>query len=1605
MAFAWRLMLGAALTLAFALPAAAATIQYVYDPVGRLTAVIDPDGDTTEYVYDDVGNILSVTRRSTVALAIVSFSPAAGPVGTIVTLAGTGFDPTPANNTVAFAGAPAVVSSATATQLVAAVPAGAITGPITVSNSRGNATSAVPFTVTVVGPPTISSFVPSIGTIGQPLVISGTNFSATPAGNQVKINQSTATVQSAAVDSITATIPTASGGKITVTTPTGSATGTNDFFIAPAPRVAGDIGATGRIAINGPALPVTLAATKHALALVDVAAADTGLRAVVRDATFSPGFIIGTYRPDGTVFATSPSIGSNGGGSLALPAPSAAGTYSVLVTPPRSGDAKISVVRDVFGTLPNETPLDFVVAQRGQEGHFTFQASAGDKPFLIFNGITTGTGGVYAIRRPDGGFFLQGQAYSEGTAPKLTALPATGTYTLDVTPDPSATTGKVTLKLRNIPEIDAGVLAPDTPKEINFTSDLQVARTTFSGTAGTVFGFRVSDVTFAGSGSVRITRSDGSIFLNSTTLNSAGVALLLPPLPVTGTYVVEVTSGSSGGNATITLRSNPIVDAGTLTIDQATPITFTSDFQTARATFAGTAGALLGVSVSNVTFSGSGALKVTRADGAIILNTTTVPGAGLGVRLAALPSTATYVVELTSGSSGGTATLAVWRDVAGGALTVDAPTPTAMSIPFPAQQGRFTFTTTTSAQLGMILSGVTLPAGGSLSFLNASGSGVFSQVFTTAGLPATRLPSLAAGTYTIVVTPNSNGTGSLSMQLWADINAGSIAVGETKTISVVNPAQQSRFNFTVATGDQMGFALSDVTMTSGGSLSFLNASGSGVFSQVFTTAGLPATRLPSLAAGTYTVVVTPNSNGTGSFKFKLWKDVSAIPVTVDSPTPVTMVITDAAQQGRFTFTTTTSAQLGMILSGVTLPAGGSLSFLNASGSGVFSQVFTTAGLPATRLPSLAAGTYTIVVTPNSNGTGSLSMQLWADINAGSIAVGETKTISVVNPAQQSRFNFTVATGDQMGFALSDVTMTSGGSLSFLNASGSGVFSQVFTTAGLPATRLPSLAAGTYTVVVTPNSNGTGSFKFKLWKDVSAIPVTVDSPTPVTMVITDAAQQGRFTFTTTTSAQLGMILSGVTLPAGGSLSFLNASGSGVFSQVFTTAGLPATRLPSLAAGTYTIVVTPNSNGTGSLSMQLWADINAGSIAVGETKTISVVNPAQQSRFNFTVATGDQMGFALSDVTMTSGGSLSFLNASGSGVFSQVFTTAGLPATRMPSLAAGTYTVVVTPNANGTGSFKFKLWKDVSAIPVTVDSPTPVTMVITDAAQQGRFTFTTTTSAQLGMILSGVTLPAGGSLSFLNASGSGVFSQVFTTAGLPATRLPSLAAGTYTIVVTPNSNGTGSLSMQLWADINAGSIAVGETKTISVVNPAQQSRFNFTVATGDQMGFALSDVTMTSGGSLSFLNASGSGVFSQVFTTAGLPATRLPSLAAGTYTVVVTPNSNGTGSFSFTLWKDATGTLALATPFSLAIAFPAQQARLTFAGTIGQNLALAFALPTFASGGTVQVLSPASSQIASTTFGTSAFTLNIPTLGADGNYTVVVTPSGNGTGTATVTLGTR
>jgi hypothetical protein len=157
----------------------------------------------------------------------ISFSPFApifGPAGTRVTITGANFTGATA---VSFNGVAATFTENPPGTITTTVPAGATTGPITVTTpGSGPLKTTTRFTVT----PGLSSFAPANGPVGTSVTITGTNFAGATA---VSFNGATATFTVSNPGTVTTTVPAAAtSGPITVTTLDGTATSATSFAVA-----------------------------------------------------------------------------------------------------------------------------------------------------------------------------------------------------------------------------------------------------------------------------------------------------------------------------------------------------------------------------------------------------------------------------------------------------------------------------------------------------------------------------------------------------------------------------------------------------------------------------------------------------------------------------------------------------------------------------------------------------------------------------------------------------------------------------------------------------------------------------------------------------------------------------------------------------------------------------------------------------------------------------------------------------------------------------------------------------------------------------------------------------------------------------------------------------------------------------------------------------------------------------------------------------------------------------------------------------------------------------------------------------------------------------
>jgi YD repeat-containing protein len=742
--------------------AASADINYVYDRIGRLIGVVDPASDTAVYNYDAVGNLTSISRQSSALVSLIDFNPAAGSAGTVVTIFGTGFDPTPGANAVTFNGTAATISSASPTELVATVPPGATTGAIVVTASAGSAASSAPFTVTTSnGAPAITSFTPTIATPGTAVSIVGTNFELTPTNNRLKFNIVPAPIASSTATNISVPVPGgATSGRLSLATPGGSTQSTDDFFVPPPPNTAADVSFTGRASTVGATVNAAITSVgKIALIVFDGTAGQQvsigiGVGGVVETDTW-------VFHPNGSLIATVYS--DNNGRDIQLESLPVTGTYTIRLAPRGfyTGTKPITLSQDLIvgPIVVGGASVPVNITRPGQRARLTFAGTAGQKLNLGFPGASAYD--AITVTKPDGTTFATFPGNTDLSV-VMPPLPTTGTYGILVDPR-YADTRNMTLTLSE--EISGSIVIDGSALTLALARVGQIARVTFTATAGQRLNLAVTNTAL--STALTILKPDGTSWITAGVSN--GSVVDTGPAPTTGTYTIVLDPGATNTGGLTLILSAEI--AGTITMGGSpVSVSITRPGQKARLTFGGTAAQRVSLNITGVTVSTTAYVGLLKPNGTPISgfpnwSQTTFfgPGSGfLGTYALATTETA-YAVLLApsgTGSAGATFTLYNVPPDVGGTLTINGPA-APVTIEVPGQNSALTFTGTAGQVLTLRGAGNSIGCGSLVLVFPSTSVSATQQCAATFSMGAT----LQNGTHTLIFDPAGPNTGSVTLSI------------------------------------------------------------------------------------------------------------------------------------------------------------------------------------------------------------------------------------------------------------------------------------------------------------------------------------------------------------------------------------------------------------------------------------------------------------------------------------------------------------------------------------------------------------------------------------------------------------------------------------------------------------------------------------------------------------------------------------------------------------------------------------------------------------------------------------------------------------------------
>jgi YD repeat-containing protein len=1638
--------IAAAKTLAASVVSA---ITYAYDALGRLIQANVAANSTVEnYTYDSAGNITSITSSPVATLGVANLSNAQGAPGTNITIVGSGFSATPANDTVKFNGTTATVVSATTTQLVVTVPAGATSGTVSVTTGGKTVTSSGSFNVVAAtAAPTITSFPPT-STPGSTIVINGTGFQTNVSDNYVHIGLTAAQVLSATATALTVAVPATnnatfntSAGPITVTTPYGSVTSTTSFLTS-----AQSISSITTGTIGGSAINLNFAqGSSYEVALFTGTA---GSNIAIQSGSGTLGLTCSVIGPDGTTYFQNSYL-APGGAGIQVPTLTQNGTYVVLTSVGgQSGTASFSLLGAVTGTLTlNGTPTNVSIPAPGQAATLTFSGTQSAYVSLALSNVTLSSG-TATVTNPDG-TQLTSFSVSGAAVTLLPQLPQTGTYTLTVVPRGNLT-GGFTAALTSAA---TPTLTPNSGAyNLNLTNSTPVTLT-FDGTVGEYLALAATVTGSLSNISVTVTDPYGAQFgYTSNWFFCTGCnpnLMNIGPLVKAGTYSITIQQNGSASGTLVLNLTTPV--SGAAAIGGSTNGTAGIIGQGIAETFTGNAGQYVSVAASTIGNAAgitSGSLTLLNASGAV-LATQTIFGGCSGsctaygdVSFGPLPTTGSYTVLMQQGTgsygpSTGTVTFTLVQHLQG-TLTLGTPASLGVS----AGQGlQEVFAGAAGQYVSIGLSGS--PANGTILLTDPSGnilaSGPYNAYYASGLVNFGPLP--VSGNYAVIFNPATSSSapaaGTITVSAFAAAS-GALTFGSTSNVSLAN-GQGLDETFSGTAGQYVSIALTSTSSISSGVITVLSPSGAVLLTANYTwnyTNGAGNISVgPLPVTGTYTVVFQ-QTDGNGSLAGGTVGVTAMTSLTgsLTLGTPATLNFTNY-QGSQETFTETAgdydtltfSETNGSIYSGTVTVLSPTGSVMGTVFFGYSCNPGCTGNSSLNIGPLPATGTYTVLFQQADQGPNRGSGSLTFQVTNNPAGTGVTQNISTSVAGASQQFTYSAAAKQVFGLAFTNMTFTPSSVTSFNIAVQDPSSNTVYSNACYSSACQMSLPAafqnGTYTVTVTPNGSATMTGTAVLSAAAGGV-LTIGTPLNFNLTFGQVASP---TFSINSPQTVALYLGNIaTNPSGGSyyVEILNSANQAFGSAVTSTS--TTINLPSLPADNYTVLAFSEGVFTGSMQISLAAGVTGSLPLNGTGVPISTSTPGENGYFTFAGVAGQSVTVAASNVMLTPN---TVTNISMTGPANDVFGAQGggyCPTSctlHIPYLPlTQNYSVSFVPGGEATMSLTATASPDVTA---TLTSGVPLNLTLGEAGQSALLTFSILGEAQQSPTLyinNFSTNPSNSSYTltvYQLTSGNSVMKQGVSTSTLTGTsqtiNLPALAAGTYIILIQPNSASAASLQITLDAMLNVLVPASGPTVNGGTTAPGQNAYLSFQGTAGQTLSLALTNLAVSPASSASLdVRAYTPNALQVAWTSCSVPSIGcellLPVLPmTDTYSVKIIPTSTPASTFSFSaaLPPAMTGTIPLSTPTNESLSIVGQIGLFSFTASSGQNMTITInSIVTVPSGNSINatvynssgtVVGPGVTQGSAT----QPITISLSSLVA-GTYTIVVSPQFPTTETMQVTV---
>jgi RHS repeat-associated protein len=665
------------------------------------------------------------------------------------------------------------------------------------------------------------------------------------------------------------------------------------------------------------------------------------------------------------------------------------------------------------------------------------------------------------------------------------------------------------------------------------------------------------------------------------------------------------------------------------------------------------------------------------------------------------------------------------------------------------------------------------------------------------------------------------------------------------------------------------------------------------------------------------------------------------------------------------------------------------------------------------------GTYTLIYQPTyySSGGGHASVTVHdvgnayaeAPPTAAGADVDLSSSVAGTNPGVRMNLEAgqeisVVGSGSTFGYANFRWIAPDGTELVASNGFGAGG-------AWWDSVRIPT--SGRWTLRLDPQSTYTGTIHLKIY-DASELEasVTPDADGEVTHATTTVPGQNvRFTFTGHAGQRIsfmGTNDSTVGTSYGtATVTLLSPSGNHLQDIVDLRTTSTPTQLP--ADGTYSILVDPLVAQAGLIGLKVWdvpddVDQDVTPSATGETKTIELPAAGQKAHLRIHATAGQKVSIKATDSTLEQA-SLKWYRPDGSFLGSYQYVGTGgawFGGTKLDP--AGTYDLQVGPENGSTGSIKLTFYDATDATPVSV-TPTVAgaafALNVAVPGQTATATFTGHAGQRIGMISVSTGFGRGYGYGALyapdgsSAGAVGIGNESYTD------RMTLTQNGTYTITAQGQFEDTG-ITQMIIHDVPA-----DQSATVTPTSAGASTHFDiapFQNATVHVDGHAGQKISVHVDHEATYLNAFWANPASSRFSPSAwftppsgfLDPVTLP--ADGDVDLGIDPWASTGGSTTVKLYDapDLVHDLEDGGTAHLELATPGRNARVTFDGHAGDIVGIDFTNATIPHWGAA-LYGPSGSQIG---YSWGASTTN--TLPDDGQYTFIVDPWGEDTGSIDLTV---